>query len=101
MATFPKSSLMNTLADDIILMYQARSGRGNHNFIRKHDSCQWNAEGILIAPAVRVAFVDKVMVNIQNYHSGISDIIQVMPCSYRPHAGVREEKNQFKLQIDC
>lgn len=40
-----------------------------------------------MAAAVRVAFADKVAVNIPNYHSGIYDNIQVVPCPYQLGAG--------------
>lgn len=32
--------------------------------------------------AVQMAFTDKVELNIQNYHSGIYDILQVAPSPY-------------------
>lgn len=34
---------INTSLNDIILRHQARPGLGNHAFIRKHESCHWNA----------------------------------------------------------
>lgn len=40
--------------------------------------------------AVRMAFADKVELNIQNYH--IYDILQVAPSSYRSDAGFRNER---------
>lgn len=43
--------------------------------------------------AVRMAFADKVELNIQNYHSGIYDILQVAPSPYRSGAGFRKRKN--------
>lgn len=42
--------------------------------------------------AVRMAFADKVELNIQNYHSVIYDILQVVPSSYRSDAGFRNER---------
>lgn len=43
--------------------------------------------------AVRMAFADKVELNIQNYHSGIYDILQVAPSLYRLGSGFRKRKN--------
>lgn len=43
--------------------------------------------------AVRMAFTDKVELNIQDYHSGIYDILQVAPSPYRSGAGFRKRKN--------
>lgn len=40
--------------------------------------------------AVQMAFADKVELNIQNYHSGICDILQVAPCPYRSSAAFRK-----------
>lgn len=47
-----------------------------------------------------MAFADKVKFNIENYHSGIFDILQVVPGSYRSDAGFSECKNKLKPQID-
>lgn len=84
---------INTSLNDIILRHQARPGLGNHAFIRKHESCHWDAEGILMVVAVRMAFADKVELNIQNYHSVIYDILQVVWGPYRSGAGFRKRKN--------
>lgn len=43
--------------------------------------------------AVQMAFADKVEFNIQNYHSGIYDILQVASSPYRSGAGFRKRKN--------
>lgn len=46
--------------------------------------------------AVQMAFVDKVELNIPNYHSGIYDILQVSPSPYRSGAGFRKRKELIK-----
>lgn len=43
--------------------------------------------------AAQMAFSDKVELNIQNYHSGIYDILQVAPSAYRSAAAFRKRKN--------
>lgn len=48
---------------------------------------------LLMVAAVWMAFADKVELNIQNYHSGFYDILQVAPSSYRSGAGFRKRKN--------
>lgn len=43
--------------------------------------------------AARMAFADKVKLNIQNYHSGVYDILQVVPGYYRSGAGFTKRNN--------
>lgn len=91
---------VNTFLNGIILRHQARPGLGNHTFIRKHESCLQDAYRILMVFAIQMAFVDKVELNMQNYHRAIHDILQVVPCPYRLGAGFRKRNNWLKLQID-
>lgn len=46
--------------------------------------------------AVWMAFADKVELNIQNYHSGIYNILQVAPSPYRLGAGFQKTKELIK-----
>lgn len=39
---------INTFLDDIILRHQAREGLEYQAFMRKHESCHWGAEEILM-----------------------------------------------------
>lgn len=43
--------------------------------------------------SIQLAFVDKVELNMQNYHSVIYDILQVVQGPYRLGAGFRKRKN--------
>lgn len=43
--------------------------------------------------AVWMAFADKVELNIQNDHSVVYDILQVVSSAYRSGAGFRKRKN--------